>query len=94
MLKVWAKIVIDHKVKQSVVVSIDPDNFYEGIKEENIESFKFYLNNSLTKLQKDIFNLRYDKKGNILFEIEEIASKYNTTVDNINIILNIIFKTK
>ncbi len=31
MLNVWAKIVIDHKVKQSVVVSIDPDNFYDGI---------------------------------------------------------------
>lgn len=31
MLNVWAKIVIDHKVKQSVVIAIDPDNFYDGI---------------------------------------------------------------
>ena len=31
MLKVWAKIVIDHKVKNSVVLPVDPENFYEGI---------------------------------------------------------------
>lgn len=31
MLKVWAKIIIDHKVKRSVVVSIDTDNFFDGI---------------------------------------------------------------
>lgn len=31
MLNVWAKIIIDHKVKQSVVVAIDTENFYDGI---------------------------------------------------------------
>ena len=31
MINVWAKIVIDHKVKNSVVVPIDPENFYEGL---------------------------------------------------------------
>ena len=31
MIKVWAKIIIDHKVKHSVVVEVDPDNFFEGI---------------------------------------------------------------
>lgn len=31
MLKVWAKIVIDHKVKQSVVVEFDPADFYNGV---------------------------------------------------------------
>lgn len=31
MLKVWAKIIIDHKVKNSVVVTIDPDNFFDGV---------------------------------------------------------------
>lgn len=31
MLNVWAKIIIDHKVKESVVVEINPDNFYEGV---------------------------------------------------------------
>ena len=31
MRKVWAKIVIDHKVRQSVVVAIDPADFYNGV---------------------------------------------------------------
>ena len=31
MLKVWAKIVIDHKVKKSTVVALDPADFYNGI---------------------------------------------------------------
>lgn len=31
MLKIWAKIVIDHKVKQSVVVAVDPADFYNGV---------------------------------------------------------------
>lgn len=31
MIKVWAKIVIDHKVKQSVVVMVDPEHFYDGL---------------------------------------------------------------
>lgn len=31
MLKVWAKIVIDHKVKTSTVVALDPADFYNGI---------------------------------------------------------------
>lgn len=31
MLKIWAKIIIDHKVKQSVVVEIDPTDFYHGV---------------------------------------------------------------
>ncbi len=31
MINVWAKIVIDHKVKQSVVVPVDPENFYDGV---------------------------------------------------------------
>ncbi len=31
MIKVWAKIVIDYKVKQSVVVPVDPENFYKGV---------------------------------------------------------------
>ena len=30
-MKVWAKIVIDHKVKNSVVVPVDPENFYDGL---------------------------------------------------------------
>lgn len=31
MLKVWAKIIVDYKVKQSVVVEIDPNNFFDGV---------------------------------------------------------------
>lgn len=31
MINVWAKIVIDHKVKQSVVLAVDPDHFYDGV---------------------------------------------------------------
>lgn len=31
MINVWAKIVIDHKVKKSVVLPLDPDNFYDGV---------------------------------------------------------------
>ncbi len=31
MLKVWAKIVTDHKVKHSAVVALDPTDFYNGI---------------------------------------------------------------
>lgn len=31
MLKVWAKIIIDHKVKDSTVVEIDPNDFYNGV---------------------------------------------------------------
>ncbi len=31
MTKVWAKIIIDHKVKQSAVVAIDPTDFYHGL---------------------------------------------------------------
>ena len=31
MINVWAKIVIDHKVKQSVIVPVDPENFYNGV---------------------------------------------------------------
>ena len=30
-MKVWAKIVIDHKVKNSVVIPVDPENFYDGL---------------------------------------------------------------
>ena len=31
MIRVWAKIIIDHKVKQSVVVEVDPADFYNGV---------------------------------------------------------------
>ncbi|MCM1404063.1 MAG: hypothetical protein NC133_00940 [Prevotella sp.] len=31
MINVWAKIIIDHKVKRSVVVPLDPDHFYDGV---------------------------------------------------------------
>ena len=31
MINVWAKIVIDHKVKNSVVMPVDTDNFYDGV---------------------------------------------------------------
>ena len=30
-MKIWAKIVIDHKVKRSEVVEIDPEHFYDGV---------------------------------------------------------------
>ena len=30
-MKIWAKIVIDHKVKHSTVVEIDPEQFYDGV---------------------------------------------------------------
>lgn len=70
------------------------NNFYEDIDSEKIDEFKLHLNNTLTTIQKKIFSLRYDKDGNILFSMEEIANRLNTTHQNINLILDIIHKTK